>query len=160
VSASTTGCLNAYNTTNGVNASTTGNIYGIYDMAGGVWERVSGYVDNGNSNFVPYASSLIAAPSQYKDIYEKGTTDNNGNNYNLTINKKGDAVYETSSYYVGNYAWRGNSSNMPNTTGPVFARGGGFNSTTSGGPFFFTVASGVASSSFGFRPVLLINEGL
>jgi prepilin-type N-terminal cleavage/methylation domain-containing protein len=30
----TTGCLRAYNTANGMNASTTGNIYGIYDMVG------------------------------------------------------------------------------------------------------------------------------
>ena len=39
-----------YNTTNGVLSSTTGNVYGVYDMAGGAWERVAAYLDNGNSN--------------------------------------------------------------------------------------------------------------
>ena len=29
---------NAYNTTGGVKASTTGNITGVYDMSGGAWE--------------------------------------------------------------------------------------------------------------------------
>ena len=39
-----------YNTENGVLSSTTGNVYGVYDMAGGAWERVAAYLDNGNSN--------------------------------------------------------------------------------------------------------------
>ncbi len=38
-----------YNTSAGKLASTTGNEYGIYDMAGGAWERVAGYLDNGNN---------------------------------------------------------------------------------------------------------------
>ena len=33
-----------YNTTNGVQASTTGNVYGIYDMSGGAFEQVAAYV--------------------------------------------------------------------------------------------------------------------
>ena len=37
-----------YNTTNGVLASTTGNVTGIYDMNGGAWETVAGYFDNGS----------------------------------------------------------------------------------------------------------------
>ncbi len=37
-----------YNTQNGMLASTTGNATGIYDMNGGSWERVAGYLDNGN----------------------------------------------------------------------------------------------------------------
>lgn len=31
-------------------SSTTGNVTGVYDMAGGSWEMVAGYLDNGNSN--------------------------------------------------------------------------------------------------------------
>ena len=41
---------NGYNTTLGKLASSTGNEYGIYDMAGGSWERVATYLDNGNDN--------------------------------------------------------------------------------------------------------------
>ena len=37
-----------YNTSNGMLASTTGNVYGVYDMCGGAWERVATYLDNGN----------------------------------------------------------------------------------------------------------------
>ncbi len=46
-----------YNTENGILASTTGNITGIYDMSGGSWERVAGYLDNGNSNLNNYGKS-------------------------------------------------------------------------------------------------------
>ena len=41
---------NNYSTTNGKLASTTGNTTGVYDMNGGAWEYVAGYIDNGNSN--------------------------------------------------------------------------------------------------------------
>lgn len=37
-----------YATELGTKASTTGNVYGIYDMVGGNWERVAGYLNNGN----------------------------------------------------------------------------------------------------------------
>jgi len=37
---------NGYYTNLGQLASTTGNIYGLYDMSGGSWEYVAGYLDN------------------------------------------------------------------------------------------------------------------
>ncbi len=46
-----------YNTSNGVLASTTGNVTGIYDMSGGAWERVAGYLDNGNWSLNDYGKS-------------------------------------------------------------------------------------------------------
>ena len=58
-----------YNEKGGGNASTTGNVYGIYDMAGGAWEYVDKYTNTTGSQKTYY-----------------GNTD-----------KYGDAVYETSS---------------------------------------------------------------
>ncbi len=46
-----------YNTANGQLASTTGNVYGIYDMSGGAWERVAAYYDNGHKNLNTYGKS-------------------------------------------------------------------------------------------------------
>ena len=45
---------------NGTAASSTGTIYGIYDMSGGTWERTAGLVNNGNSNLTTYGSQVIA----------------------------------------------------------------------------------------------------
>ena len=39
-----------YTSTQGVKASTTGNVYGVYDMSGGTWEYVAAYVNNGNGD--------------------------------------------------------------------------------------------------------------
>ena len=55
----------AYNTEIGVKASTTGNVYGIYDMAGGNWERVAGYLDNGNYYLGYYGHSTTDTSVKY-----------------------------------------------------------------------------------------------
>ena len=57
--ADTAGVTNAYNTENGQKASTTGNIYGIYDISGGAWERVASYVNNVHVNLQIYGKSLV-----------------------------------------------------------------------------------------------------
>ena len=46
-----------YSTSNGVLSSTTRNVTGVYDMAGGALERVAGYLDNSNSNLNTYGVS-------------------------------------------------------------------------------------------------------
>ena len=46
---------NAYNTINGMLTSTTGNIYGVYDVSGGAWEYVMGNMVNSSGKF--YSSS-------------------------------------------------------------------------------------------------------
>ncbi len=144
--------------TGGVSASTTGNIYGIYDISGGAWEMVSAYVDNGHTFLIEYGASIIKAESKYKDVYAKGNTDNAQNNYNLTINKKGDAVYETSNNTDGSYAWFNDYTNMP-TEGSAWFYRGGFNASTAGA-FDFYRLYGKWNGMFGFRPVLVVYAGL
>ena len=154
------GCLNTYESTNGVKASTTGNIYGIYDLSGSAWERVSAYVDNGHSNLVGQGSSIIKAINKYKDIYAKGITDDTPNNYSLAINKKGDAVYETSNNTYGSYSWFNDYSYMPTTGSPWFDRGGAWSNGGGAGAFYFNRSGGGLNSYYGFRPVLVVNAGL
>ena len=48
-----------YSTGNGILASTTRNITGIYDMNGGAWERVAAYLDNSNPRLSDYASQYF-----------------------------------------------------------------------------------------------------
>ena len=54
-----------YDTNNGQLASTTGNIYGVYDMSGGSWERVAVYLDNGNNNLNTYGKSSSNSNVKY-----------------------------------------------------------------------------------------------
>jgi hypothetical protein len=153
------GCQNAYNTTNGVKASVTGTVYGIYDMVGGAWERAAAYLDNSNSA-LNNGSSIINALSKYKDVYTKGTIDDQESNYYLTINKKGDAIYETSNLYMGSAAWNTDYSSIPYSIYPWFYRGGRFNDGVGTGSFAFYYYDGGTDSSHSFRPVLLVGSGL
>ena len=157
---SASGITNKYNTQNGMKASTTGTIYGVYDMSGGNWEKVAAYVNNGHGYLATYGSSLVNAASKYKNVYT--ATDTNGNdsqsgNYNLSIpanGNYGDAVYETSSSYTDQNAWYKDYSDFPHTDGPFFARGGDCSNTSGAGAFSFYRSPGGVYASDGFRVVV------
>jgi hypothetical protein len=90
-----------------VGQSTTGNIYGIYDISGGSYEYVMG-----NNNNLAGSSGLT--PSTINDKYIDRYT-----GYDST--KYGDALYETSTTTSGTTAWYGDNSASGN---PWFMRGG------------------------------------
>ena len=56
---------NGYHTKLGKIASTTRNIYGVYDMSGGAWEWVAGYLDNKNSSLNTYGNSTSNTNVRY-----------------------------------------------------------------------------------------------
>lgn len=159
---------NNYTTGGGIDAayvtnvaqSTTGNIYGIYDMSGGTWERVAAYVDNGSSSLTIYGKQILNADAKYKDVYANQMPENQSNNYNLSINRKGEAVYEISTNSSTTSSWYGNYSAFPTTTAPFFLRGGGYSGTSIAGLYYFNSAMGNSQNMHGFRPVLLVNAGL
>jgi hypothetical protein len=162
VNAAATTTTYAYNNAvYGINASTTGNAYGIYDMSGGAWEYVASFVNNGNSLLTTNASTLIASATdeKYKDIYQKGSNDDNATNYLINASKMGDAVYETSlngGDVNSTSSWYTDFSNMPRSTSPFFMRGGRSANAANAGIFAFTLSNGNASIDTGFRPILII----
>ncbi|MDD2375934.1 MAG: hypothetical protein PHD15_01590 [Clostridia bacterium] len=161
-SASASGTTSTYpydDLTYGVQASTTGNVYGVYDMSGGAWEYTAAYVDNGNESLTTYGPSLLSASSQYKDVYISDGDTQSGN-YIANSSKVGDAVYETSSFYVGDTSWYGDNSFMPSSIFPFFIRGGYFSDGLGTGMFDFNDDYGVDYSIFGFRPVLAVSGEL
>ena len=103
----------AYNTTLGKAASTTNNIYGIYDMSGGRGEYVMGVYNNSKS-----ASGFSDLP----DIKYY-------NNY-TTTEYQGHALYATKGwYYDGN--------DVLDTNKSWYVRGGEYNSKLSAGVFYY-----------------------
>ena len=152
---SDTGTTNDYTSTQGVKASTTGTVYGVYDMSGGAWEYVAGYVNNGHGNLTTYGSSLVNGDAKTKNVYSKASSDSYENNYNANSSKYGDAVYETSTSGSGSTSWYGDYSDFPSTGGPFFQRGGHYNAGTDAGVFFFYNYHGGTSSYLSFRPVLV-----
>ena len=158
---SDTGTTNDYTSTQGVKASTTGTVYGVYDMSGGAWEYVAGYVNNEDSNLTSYGSSLVNGEAKTKNVYSKGSSDDRDSNYSANSEKYGDAVYETSANgNLGNGSWYGDYSPFPNTSGPFFIRGGEDNNGTIAGVFCFSndngfIYGGNSDSPYSFRPVLV-----
>ena len=159
----TTKTYYTYNSSNGVNGSTTGNIYGIYDMAGGAWEYVTAYIDNDSTQVKTYGTGLAG---KYANIYKASsqddkvsTEDTDGTmskaNYNENLDKKGDAMMETSTSGVGSTSWGGAYSYFPYGGYPFVLRGGYFSSGSSAGVFAFYRNHGGGGSLYGFRVVLV-----
>ena len=153
---SNTGTTNDYTSTQGVKASTTGTVHGVYDMSGGAWEYVAAYVNNGNSNLTNYGSSLVNGDAKTKNVYSKGSSDSRDNNYSANSGKYGDAVYETSANgNSSNSSWYGDYSDFPSSSNPFFGRGGYYDGGTDAGVFYFADGSGNSSGIYSFRPVLV-----
>ena len=149
------GTTNDYTSTQGVKASTTGTVYGVYDMSGGAYEYVAAYVNNGHTNLTSYGNGLIIGELKTKNVYIKGSLDSDVDNYEANSEKYADAVYETSESGSGTTSWYGESSSFPRTDGPFFYRGGIYNNGTNTGMFYLNVSSGSNSSYISFRPVLV-----
>ena len=150
-----------YNEIGGGNASTTGNVYGIYDMAGGAWEYVAGIYKGTTSdnlgNDTNRSNLWDSNNLKYVDQYTE-TTDSQSTYYGNT-NKYGDAVYETSSSGYGSAgSWDSSHSNFPDSGYPVFLRGGPAYYGSDAGVFAFGSCAGVAFSTYSFRPVVLSSQ--
>lgn len=64
------GCY-IWNQVNGQNASTTGTIYGIYDLSGGMNERTASFISNGNLNLWRFGQAVIdSAEVEYTENAE------------------------------------------------------------------------------------------
>ena len=143
-----------YKTSAGMKASTTGNIYGIYDFVGGALEYVSAYVNNGESEVATNGGSLQNASTLYlSQAYSEGASDTSTNNYEANASVRGDGIYEVS--LDGTYAWGSNEIDYPSGNMPFFARGGSYYSNyNTTGIFEVAAKDGVANESISFRIVL------
>ena len=159
----TTKTYYSYASANGVNGSTTGNIYGIYDMAGGSEEYVAAYLDNEGKNSNRYKAVLVGKyANRYvsSDIDDKTSVkESNGAmanaNYVNNNSKKGDAIFETSTNGNGTSSLGGNFSKFPFGGYPFFVRGGKFSIGVASGIFAFECYHGDGNNDLGFRVVLV-----
>ena len=122
---------NAYITN--TNQSSTGNVYGIYDLSGNAYEYVAAAYSNRSEIGTTNEST------KYATVYS-GTNEN-------TDYKYGDATYETS-------GWNSDSATFVNSNNPFFSRGGGFLNGDSAGVFGFGISTAVGY--FSFRLALVV----
>ena len=150
------GTTNDYTSTQGVKASTTGTVYGVYDMSGGAHEYVAAYVNGENNRLIIYGKALINGETKTKNVYEKASRDYYEDNYNANSSKYGDAVYEVSKsggYYS---SWYGDYSHFPDFYGYFFERGSGYSRGAYAGVLAFHYSSGGSTNGYSFRPDLAV----
>ena len=157
---------------NGQKASTTGTIYGVYDMSGGTWERTAGYVANENGSLKAYGKSIAyegetlrTESTKYTTVYPHSSNDKSGassdiidtlsqENYEQNTKIYGDGIRETSIQGTSNKSWNSGYSYFPALHIPFANRGGHYIDGSGAGLFAFNRTGGNSRYGHGFRAVL------
>ena len=139
-----------YNTTLGQTASTTKNIYGVYDMSSGTDEYVMGIsVDSSNQVYVSdaenWGKSLLPLDKYYDKYSYNASKSSSSNNSSFNLGKLGDATKET-------FNWYGSDSYFPWSPFGWFDRG------RKGSLFNFGGTNAPLSNSSTTRSVLSIDQ--
>ncbi len=148
----------------GAKSSTTGNLYGIYDMAGGMWEFLMGNMVDTNGNFYDSSAGFVEIPDEtqvgypdpkYYDSYEYGSSE--------TIHYRGhlgDATRETlKTYGIDGGAWDSGTARFPYGTSSWFSHSSSAREGSHAGIFAFSRSTGGALSHTSFRVVLTQQDG-
>ena len=146
----------AYNTSLGKDASTTGTIYGIYDMSGGAQEYVMGVLADPNGK--PRSGDNSSWNSGFTGMLKDGTTYTGVsfpdtkyyNNYTGTT-YTGHALTETKNWYS-------DGASVVDSSSPWFIRGGSYSSIARAGVFNFFHGSGSSGGGFNSSRLVISNE--
>ena len=142
-----------YNTESGYQASTTGNITGIYDMRGNSSEYVAAYIDGylGSSGFTEDPVSLYG--SKYFDVYSS-----EGHSKSFKNRILGDATGEFGPFYISNVHvlnnWFKEYAKFASSDAPWFLRGGAWDNGLLAGQLKIDGFDGSSNQYVGFRIVL------
>ncbi len=153
---------NEYNTTLGQTASTTGNIYGVYDMSGGASEYVMGNAASESGTTYTYSANSAGTnftystdTAKYLIPYAYGTTTNDQMAYNR--GRLGDATGEIVLSNGGYGGWYGDKSSFPYSSKfGWFSPVGDLSEGSVTGPFYFDENSGYNYYYYSSRAVLTI----
>ena len=133
----------------GPSASTTHNIYGVYDMSGGAYEyTMANIVSNDGTTMIPSSSGFTTHPdAKYYDKYSYSTS------FSSRIRSKlGDGIKEV---YKGSSAgWYDDNSDLAGSNYPWFVRGGYYYYGTFAGAFCSGIDNGNANSYSSSRLII------
>lgn len=158
---------NGSDTGEGTKSSTTGNIYGVYDMGGCLADYTASYVNaTGVTNLTTYGGRFANGKSTYLATaypYQTDTTITYSTNYK-DFNSAypgfgkifGDALWETSSGTGSGKAWFGQTLEEDSASEVFFPRGGGWGSTGGVGLCGLNDNNGGAACTYGFHSVLAV----
>ena len=135
-------------------ASTTGNIYGVYDMSGGAHEYMMGNMVNSSNQFQPSSvqnwTTSTYPLAKYYDSYTYNTSSTT-----YTRGKLGDATKEMAPT-GGSGHWYKDYAILPYSSNSWFYRGGAYSDSTSSGIFSIYSYYGYYNSNISSRTTLTI----
>ena len=137
-----------YKTEAGYEASTTKNIYGVYDMVGGANEYTASYVANANT--VLSNGDNLQKEMYMAQAYSKSAEDTSLENYKINSSVYGDAIGEISK--ESNVVWNNGKIQYPSGAEPFFTRGGAYSEDA--GMFNVGKTDGAGAQEISFRVVL------
>ena len=162
----------------GCKSSSSGSIYGVYDLSGGMFERTADYIANSNENLKKYGESMTYVDNKLRTVSTKYTTvypfdsstdnteiENNNtnlnmgsnNNYNKNILIYGDGIRETSTDGTGSTSWYHDDSYYLGLDYSWLVRGGSLWSGLGAGLFCFGNSGGDSYYNAGFRAILIVS---
>ena len=135
----------------GTKASTTGNIYGVYDMSGGAWDLVMANMVDGSGDFYSSEAGFNNIPNlKYYDSYTY-----NSSYLTHSRGKLGDATKETlKTLNIISGGWYNVYSVLMSPANSWLSRGAYFGDTDLTGIFDFYYGSGTVYSTASTRAVL------
>ena len=141
---------NKYNGESGVKASTTGNVYGVYDMSGGSYEYTMGNIVNSSNQFqASNASNWSTTTYPLAKYYDRYTYNSSYTTY--TGGRLGDATKEMAPNSSSHTSWYSDYAFFPYSSSPWFIRGDIYDNGTSAGAFYFSSDYGSAYDNISFR---------
>lgn len=160
-SATCTTAANKYDGTHGKLASTTGNITGVYDMSGGVWEYTMGNISSVTTGYTFYPSSSSFASSWYTTDTAKYVTTyaydktNTTNQIAYNRGRLGDATSEVVLSTGSTGGWYSDYAYSPYSINAWFYHGGGHDNGSGAGVFSFYYSNGNYSKVSSSRAALV-----
>ena len=138
----------AYNTALGKDASTTGTIYGIYDMSGGTRESVMGVLADPNGD--PMSGYGSANNSGFNGLLS------NYSNYTSGVDFPDSKYYNlyTDSSYIGTRNWYSDYCYFADSEYPWLERGGYYYNSISAGLFYYYKYNGESLNNLSSRFVI------
>ena len=142
----------------GAGASTTGTIYGIYDMNGGGVDRTMGNMVDSSGNFYSANAGFSSNPlEKYYDKYSYNSNSMNSQD-SITRGKLGDATKEmTKEFTNGRGSWDENLRNLPYFSSYAYSwiDRGGFATLSYFGLSLSGITQGENATNGSSRPVLV-----
>ena len=151
---------------NGTLSSTTGNIYGVYDMGGCLATYIAAYINSNTNNLIANGGSFTKGKSDYlstaypynpdsDEDYKDLTSAYNGKGWDKIF---GDAIWETSAGISPEKTWfeEGIEKDTPETEEPFFLRSGYWSNSSRVGLCAAIDTRGGAYAACGFYTVLIV----